>query len=444
MTIQWGGFNGHLRVGIEVATTAYNTYTPSIDVHVRTFVQCDSTWNFADNQTVPLSGSVGATYNFYNGLGPNGIIQVGTYVIANQGQFYGGGPDYSFTARLSGAYNGAAPSVTVGYRLPARPTRPPAPPSSNPAFSSITATSVFVSWGGTSDAGGLSPDADELQVSANSGFTALVHDSVQGGSSRSVTGLAPNTTYWARSRIHNAEGWSGWSGVTAFTTSSFATGAPSVTGVAADAATVNWVAPTGGTPTRYEVQYARDSAFSVGNQLISSTTWDTSRRISGLIPGAGYYVRVRSGTSTGFGPWSSATAFTTSSFLTQSPTITDLGPDAATANWVAPTGASPTGFELQWARDSAFTAGVQTVTSTTWRTSQRMTSLAPATKYWVRIRSNTSTGYGSWSKATLFETLSGAKIRMGGAWVDAPVWVRSGGQWKVAKVWKRVNGNWVL
>lgn len=444
MAVTWGGWSGHLRVGIEVVNDNYNTYTPSINVYVRTFVQCDSSWSFADNQTVTLSGSVGAVYNFYNGLQANQIMQVGSYTIAHQGQSYGGGPDYSFTARLSGAYNGAAPSVTVGYRLPARPTRPPAPPSSNPAFSSITATSVSVSWGGTSDAGGLAPDADELQVSANSGFTAVVHDSTQSGSSRSVTGLAPNTTYWARSRIHNAAGWSGWSGVTSFSTTSFATGAPSVTDVAADAGTVNWVAPTGGTPTRYDLQYARDSAFTNSVQLISSTTWDTSRRITGLVPGATYYVRVRSGTSTGFGSWSPATSFVTSSFLTQSPTITDLGPDAATANWVAPTGATPTGFELQWAKDSAFTVGLQTVTSTTWRTSQRMSNLSPATRYWVRIRSNTATGYGSYSKATQFDTLSGAKIRRGATWVDAPVWVLVGGQWKVAKVWKRKNGAWVL
>lgn len=351
MAITWGG-NGTLRVGLEVWTDGYDTWTPSINVYIDVYVGSDN-YDYGDNQTIVLSGSVGATFNFFNDLPkvPNAVKYVGRATIANQGQSYGGGPGYSFHAQLSGAFNGAAPAVDVGFTLPPRPIRPPAPPSSNPAFSSITATSAVVSWGGTSDAGGSSPDADQLQVSANSGFTAIVRDSTQGGSSRPVSGLAPGTTYWARSRIHNAAGWSGWSGTTSFTTQSF--------------------------------QVAQ-------------------------------------------------------------PTITNLNPDKLTLNWTAPSGGTPTGYQIQRSTSSDFTANLTTITSTSWATSREITGLSPATTYSSRVRANTASGYGAWSPAASAQTLSGAKVRQGGTWVNAVVYVRDAGAWKLAKVYKRVGGAWQL
>lgn len=347
MTIQWGGWSGHLRVGIEVVTTGYDTYTPSIDVHVRTFVQCDGSWNFADNQTLTLSGSIGATYNFYNGLQANQVLQTGTAVIYGQSQSYGGGPGYYFEARLSGAYNGAAPAVGVNFSLPPRPTRAPSAPGV-PYFSQVGPTSAFADFSGSADNGGSSIDQYRIHVATDSGFSNVIRDQV---APSSITGLAPGTRYWVRAFAHNANGYSGASGASSFLTSSYATSAP---------------------------------------------------------------------------------------------TISAIGPDVATVNWVAPSGATPTGYEIQWAKDAAFTSGLQTYTSDTWGTSRGLTGLAPATKYWTRVRSKTSTGYGDWSAATSFDTLSGAKIRRNGAWVDAPVYARVGGQWVVAKVWKRVNGAWKL
>lgn len=351
MAIVWGGFTNHLRIGIDCWTDGYDTYTPSINVYVDVYVQCDSSFNFDDDQTAVLSGSAGGSWTFHNGLQANQSVFVGRAVIGGQGQSYGGGPTYNFSAVLNGVYLGAGPSVSRSFTLPPRPIRPPAPPSSNPAFSSITATSAVVSWGGTSDAGGSGPDADQLQVSANSGFTAIVHDSTQGGSSRTVSGLAPGTTYWARSRIHNAAGWSGWSGTTSFTTQSF--------------------------------QVAQ-------------------------------------------------------------PTITNLAPDSLTLNWATPSGGTPTGYQIQRSTSSDFTANLTTITSTSWATSKEITGLSPATTYWFRVRANTASGYGAWSPAASAQTLSGAKVRQGGTWVNAVAYVRVGGAWKLAKVYKRVGGAWVL
>jgi hypothetical protein len=128
MTIQWGGFNGHLRVGIEWSTDGYDYSTPSINVYIDTYVQCDSSWNFNDAQTVTLSGTRSATYNFQNNLQSNQAAYLGRQTIAGQGQSPGGGPTYTANVQLSGAYNGAAPSAFTSFSLPPKPPSPNSPP----------------------------------------------------------------------------------------------------------------------------------------------------------------------------------------------------------------------------------------------------------------------------------------------------------------------------
>lgn len=129
MAIQWGGFNGHLRVGIQWSTESYTYATASIDVYIDTYVQCDSTYSFNDSQTVTLSGSRSATYNFSNTLGPNQQIYLGRQTIGSQGQSPNGGPTYTANAVLSGAFNGASPSVSTSFSLPAKPPNPNSPPN---------------------------------------------------------------------------------------------------------------------------------------------------------------------------------------------------------------------------------------------------------------------------------------------------------------------------
>lgn len=346
MTV-WGGFAGHMRVGIDVWTDGYDANSTQVWCHVQLHAQCQSNWNFADNQHVQLSGDVGGGWDFYNNLGPNGIYNF-PVVSFLRPLFYGGGPTLYFHGELSGNYLGVNSGVDYWWAVPARPIRPPAPPSSNPGFDNVTATSMHVFWGGTPDAGGSGPDVDELQIATDGGFGGLVYDTIQGGSDRWVSGLAPGRTYFARSRIHNAAGWSGWSGTTARATLPFTVGRPGVGSIQPDSALVTWAAPAGGTPTGYELQYALDAGFTNGVQTLSSS-WATSRTVAGL---------------------------------------------------------------------------------------------NPATDYYVRVRASTSTGWGAWSDAAAFRTLSGAKARVGNGWVNAVPFIRHNGKWAPAKVWKGVNGDW--
>lgn len=143
MAIQWGGWSGHLRLGIDVFNDPINSSSTATNVYVETYVQCDSSFNFNDAQTVSVggTGTSGATYNFNNTLQANQSVRLGTITISNQVLNPNGGPTYSFTAQLSGAFNGASPSATAGYILPAKPPAPNSPPNkpvqTSPAWDAV-------------------------------------------------------------------------------------------------------------------------------------------------------------------------------------------------------------------------------------------------------------------------------------------------------------------
>lgn len=353
MAIVWGGYTSRMRVGIDVWTDGYDTWTPSINVYVAVHVQCEPGWNFGDNQTVQLTGSAGThTWNFYNNLGSGQSRHIGTATIWGQGQNYNGGPWYDFWATLSGNYLGGNSTVFRNFWLPARPKRAPSPPSSAPNWSEVTTQQARLTWGHPNDAGGGTLIEDRLQASRNSNFTDVIHDTTTAGVTRYVTNFAPNTRYWFRAAVRSDVGWSGWSGVSEGVTPDLATPKPTITGIGPDSATGNWGNPTGG------------------------------------------------------GSWA--------------------------------------GLEVQIAQDANFTIGVRTHYQNTGKNSHLWTGLAPATRYYLRVRSGNPYGWGSWSAATDFETLSGAKVLVGGVWKDAVAYVRDAGQWKQVKVFKRTNGVWTL
>lgn len=214
MTI-WGGFTNHLRIGLDISTDGYDTYTPSINVYLTWYVQVDSSWNFNDSETLVMTSPQSDSWTFQNTMGANGIRSFG-HTIFGQGQNYGGGPTYNFSANLQGVYLGAGPSFSWNWALPPRPIRPPAPPAWAPIFSSVTSTSFSVQWGGSADFGGSTPDQTWLQLATDAGFGNIIYSNFTGGFTHDswwpVGGLTAGTTYYARAAYHNAAGWSGWSG----------------------------------------------------------------------------------------------------------------------------------------------------------------------------------------------------------------------------------------
>lgn len=350
MTIVWGGFTNHLRIGIDCWTDGYDTYTPTINVYVDVYVQCDSSFNFDDSQTAVLSGNASGSWTFQNTLQANQSVFVGRAVIGGQGQSYGGGPTYSFSAVLNGVYLGAGPSVGRTFDLPPRPIRAPNQPGAPAVNAGPTATTVGITYASPTDVGGSGLDYSWLQV-GTSNFGGVFYDNqTPGWVGRSLTGLAPNITYYARAAAHNAAGW---------------------------------------------------------------------------------------------GPFSGVGSFTTTSYAVATPTLSNINPDSLTVTWAAPSDpAGPSSYELQYATDAGFTS--PTTLSGGWATSRTVTGLTPATAYYFRVRANPGTGWGAYSPAATTSTLSGAKVRVAGAWVNGVARVRVGGAWVLVKVNKRVSGSWVL
>lgn len=652
MAINWGGWTNHLRIGLDIWTDGYDTYTPSINIYCAVHLQVDASFNFNDSQTVHVrvSSSVfgglpegSRDITFQNTLANGASRHIVTTTIANNQQSYGGGPTYTFAANMDGVYLGAGPSHIVNFDLPPRPTRAPAPPRSAPVASSIQSSQAYLAWGTTTDAGGLTLIEDRIQVATDSAFSDVVHlSTVAGASAKTVTGLPPGRKLYARAAVRNSKGWSGWSATGTFTTltrvasapgapsfsnatatsvvaawadsadyggatpsgyrlqfstkadftsvvydntqanrsrtvsgltpgttywarvltvnsagnsawsaaqsvstairATSAPGKPTFSGVTPTGMTVSWTAPTdfgGSAPTSYRLQLATDSAFSAliydqsannlsravsgltpgsayyarvlavnaaGNSAWSgvsstgtgarvatapgipvwadvtpttaslawadssdyggaaptgyrlvvatdsgltqvvhdSTTPARTRSVSGLAPDKLYYARVLTENEVGDSPWSGISTATTGAFATTGIAVGAIGSDTATISWTTPVGATATGYEVQYATSADFTSGVQTVTSETWANEQVLAALSPATGYWARVRSNTDSGYGAWSSAVSFQTLSGAKIRRNGEWVEAVAYVRQGGAWVIAQVHKRKNGAWVV
>lgn len=225
-----------------------------------------------------------------------------------------------------------------------------------------------------------------------------------------------------------------------------APGAPSLS-VNGNAVTVSWAAPgdNGGTPiTSYTVERATDAGFTA-NFVSTPGITGTSTTLTGLAWGTSYWFRVKAtnnvGTSALSGATNTTTGITVPDAPPSAPTVSGITPVQADVAYTAPSfvGGSPiTGYDIQRARDSAFTLGV--VTSADSASPFTMTGLQPGTDHWVRVRAKNAAGAGAWSASRQFRTLPGVRVGNGLAWVDSLVYVGNGSGWALALV-KSGNGS---
>jgi hypothetical protein len=76
MATTWGGWSGHMRVGIDAYTSAIVSGTTSVTMTIDFWIQIDSTWNFGDAQTLNIGGPGATSVNFTNNLGPNQTLKL--------------------------------------------------------------------------------------------------------------------------------------------------------------------------------------------------------------------------------------------------------------------------------------------------------------------------------------------------------------------------------
>ncbi|MEU4155689.1 fibronectin type III domain-containing protein [Actinoplanes sp. NPDC026670] len=314
MAITWGSYNGNLRFGIDLYTSTPSTSSTSVTVTAKLYIQCSDGWRFDDTQTYSWQGG---SASFSNTLS-DGASKLLDTVTSTRAIDYDGTGSVTYSASLSGAYNGAKPTHSRTITLPKRPPSvPSAPPA--PDVSSITATSAYFTWG-TPATNGSSLTGNAGQVSTSSSFISIATSwSESGWNGQSVTGLAKGTVYYVRVRAQNGVGWSGWSGARQFETASTTASAPGLNAIydiEAQAAWWSWSAPSdagGEAITGYEIQRATDSGFT--QNVVSFIDAATPAKISGLVPGTTYYTRIRARSAAGSGAWSNVRSFRTLSAL---------------------------------------------------------------------------------------------------------------------------------
>ncbi|OKI45116.1 fibronectin type III domain-containing protein [Micromonospora sp. CB01531] len=444
MATTWGSTEGHLRVGIDCWTTTPTASSTAVAVSLRVYVQCMDSWDFDDDQDFKVTGTGGGTGTFHNSLSGSSTKLIYSHDMSASID-YDGGPTYTWTASISDMYNGGTPSHTRSITLPKRPASPPSAPAT-PTAASITSTSAALSWSVPAN-NGAAIDSYGLWVSTSSTFPGSTYVT-QTGTSRTWTGLAKGTTYYARVNAHNAAGWGSYSGTRTFTTGTTAPGsmtAPTVGSIGATTASVTWSAPSDDGGKDLDLiagQVSRNSTFTDVILSWESAGTDIRKDLTGLPKGAVLYVRTQAHNAVGWGAWSPSRTFTTDTTAagaTSKPSVASVLATSASVSWSAPSdtgGASITGYELQRDTSSSFAAPV---TATTTNPSTSLSGLLPGTTYYLRVRAVTSAGTGGWSATTTFTTLSGVKVGDGTRWVDAIVWVGDGSKWVLAQV-KSGNG----
>lgn len=212
MAIDWGaweysGGNG-MRVGIEVT---WESITHSETVATATIkIYTENQFTYSDGQTLSYGGSISGSTGFTNNDGGAQILRATkTYDYTYSSSSYGSSPaTKTFTASLSGAYNGVTPSNSVSSAVPARPYAAPAAPTGVSA-SRISDTSTKISWVGHSTSGEPWNNVF-LQRSVNGAAFTTISSTIAGSATSYTHGTAANTKYRFQVAADNTVGTSAY------------------------------------------------------------------------------------------------------------------------------------------------------------------------------------------------------------------------------------------
>jgi hypothetical protein len=252
-----------------------------------------------------------------------------------------------------------------------------------------------------------------VQVSTSGAFsTTVVSQTGITGTSRAVSGLVNNTTYYWWVNATNSVGASAWSSVWNFTT---AIAAPALASPSngstgqSTSLTLSWNTVTGA--ATYAVQVSTSSGF---GSTVSSQTGVTglSASVSGLANGATYYWEVNATNAVGTGAWSSMWSFTTIVAAPGAPTLaspssgsTNLS-TSLTLSWGTVTGAAT--YNVLVSTSTSFTTTVSSQNVAGFSVS--VSGLADSTTYYWEVSATNAGGTGAWSSMWSFTTSISTRI----------------------------------
>lgn len=404
MAINWGSEENHLRAGVE--TEVIGLTSTSVTVRFYFWVGAvPSGWTWNDGQTAHISGSVSGTINYQKGGGDQ---RIGSRTVTRSRSF-SGGPTLEARIRISGAYNGATPSKTETYTVPARSVSPPNPPW-GPGIEVNPGVGIAgINWGLSTNNNGDNVGTWRTQVGSSRSYGTTYLDEQGSDRSAFVSGLNRATEYFVRVKGRNSAGWGDWSADKPFTTQPDHPGVVPRNGsdVSSTTATLSWNPPSddgGRSVDGYRLRWKKVSSSSWTEVVETST----GRVVTGLDPGTAYEYLVLAFNSVGDGPFQSEAQGFTTTISTPSapprPTMGTIVPTAATLSWSAPAsnGSPITGYHVQYSTSSSFTGSTTDTIGNT--TSALIDELSADTTYYVRVRAFSAEGNGLWSPSRSFST----------------------------------------
>lgn len=306
---------------------------------------------------------------------------------------------------------------------------PPAPSPLSPADGAEIIEPFTISWTAVSDPSGIV--AYNWQVSSSSAFTSvLLQNSTGGATQDTVNGLANGTYFWRVQAVNGAFVQGAWSVPRSFTISGASTGSPGTpildpprgysTFHPLEVMTFTWSA-TPGTAT-YDFQFSTDPSFPVATRGEFNNILGTTHSFSISNPEGNYFARVFAVDADGI--FSAPSNVITFSVFFNNPLPPPPSPVApangatvtlpVTLSWTDVPNPQPSGYELQIARDSAFSF-IEVNDPQLNDPTRQVLSLTSGRKFW-RVRSEqgeaspTTAAETAWSATGTFTVSSAPPV----------------------------------
>src|SRR5689334_23831882 len=277
---------------------------------------------------------------------------------------------------------------------------PAAPSLLSPADGAVIGEPSPISWSAVTDPSGIV--AYNWQVSSSSAFTSvLIQSSTNGATQDTASGLADGTYFWRVQAVNGEFLQGAWSQPRSFTITGAGTGSPGTPSLGPpqgystfhpfEVMTFTWSAvPDAAT---YVLQYSTDSTFPVSTRGQFDNIPDTDFSFAIANPEGNYFARVFAVDANGiFSAPSNVISFSVFYSNPIPPPPSPVAPANGTTltlpvtlEWTHVANPQPSGYEIQIARDSAFSS-IEVDDPQLNGPTRQILSLTPGTKFW-RLRS---------------------------------------------------------